>query len=116
MPQLIEQPAPVVAVQRLVVLIQVRHIVHQRVEPLLIWPCDTAAGRILDLAEIAGEGDLLVVGDVLVVEHQDRATIHPRLDRPDLVARRGRPQIDARYLADENGVHLANRDRHRTDS
>src|SRR5207237_3133431 len=55
-------------------------------------------------------------GDVLVMEHQDRATIHPRLDRPDLVARRGRPQIDTRYLADENGVDLANRDRHQTDS
>src|SRR6202035_2274583 len=77
---------------------------------------DMTAGRILDLAEVAGEADLLLVGDVLVVEHKDGVTVHPRLDRHDIAARQWRPQIDPRNLAGEDGVDLANRDGHRTNS
>src|SRR5438477_3406862 len=92
MPELvaqIEQPAPVVARQRPVVLAEVRDIVHQRVEPLLVRLRHIAARRILDLAEIAGEGDLLCVGDVLIVKHEDRIAVHPGLDRRDVPADRG---------------------------
>jgi hypothetical protein len=74
--------------------------------------CDVAAGRVLDLAEIAGEGDLLLVGDGLVVKDQDGVTVHPGLDRRDLVARQGLPQIHPRDLADENRMDLANGDSH----
>ena len=117
MPQLIaevEQPAAVVARQRLMIPAEVRDVVHQRVKPMLLRLCDIAASRVLDLAEIAGERDLLIVGDVLVVEDEDRVTIHPGLDCSCLVPRQGQPQIHPRDFADENRMDLANGESHRS--
>ncbi len=70
------------------------------------------ADRALDLAEIAAEGELLLVGDVLIVEHQHGIAVHPRLDRRRLVRREGLAQIDARDLADEHRMDLSNGDAH----
>ena len=116
MPELvaqIEQPAPVVARQRPIVLAEVRDIVHQGVEPLLVRLRHIAARRILDLAEIEGEGDLLCVGDVLIVKHEDRIAVHPGLDRRHLLARQRPPQIHSGDLADKHRMDLANGDSHR---
>ena len=116
MPQLIaeiEQPAAVVARHRLVVLAKVGHVVHQRVEPLFVILGDGAAGRVFDLAEIAGESDLLLVGDVLLVEDENRIAVHAFVDRRDFVARQRPAQIDARHFADKDRVDLADRNGHR---
>src|ERR1051326_1416323 len=116
MPELvaqIEQPPPVVAGQRPVVLAEVRDIVHQGVKPLLVRLRHIAAGRILDLAEIAGERDLLLVGDVLIVKDEDGIAVHPGLDRRDVLAWQRPPQIHPRDLADKDRMDLANGDSHR---
>ena len=117
MPQLVaevEQPAPVVARQRRMVPTEVRDIIHQRVQALFVRLGDVAAGRVLDFAEIAGEGDLLLVGDYLVVKDEDGIAVHPSLDRRDLVGRQGLPQIHSGDFADKNRMDLANGDSHRS--
>ena len=119
MPELvaeIEQPAAVVARQRPVVLAEIGHVVHQRVEPLFVRLRDIAAGRVLDLAEIAREGDLLLVGDVLIVKHEDGVAVHPGLDRRDLVRGQRPTQIDPGHFADKHRMNLADRNGHRKHS
>ena len=119
MPELvaeIEQPAAVVSRQGLLVLSEIGHVVHQRVEPLFVRLRDIAAGRVLDFAEIASERDLLRVGDVLAVEHEDGVAVHPGLDRRDLVLRHRPPQIDPGHLADKRRMDLADRNGHRKHS
>ena len=58
-------------------------------EAVLIVLGNVAALRVFDLAEILRERHLLVVGDVLVMEHQHRVTVHAGLDRRSLLARQG---------------------------
>src|SRR5260221_10189753 len=94
---------------------EIGNIVHQRIEPLFVRLGDVAAGRILDLAEIAGEGDLLLVGDVLVVKDQYRVAVHPGVDRRDIVARQRLPQINPRDLADKDRVTLTNGNGHQSE-
>ena len=64
----------------------------------------------LDLAEVFREFDLLVVGDVLIVEHQHRVTVHAGIDRGSLLAGQRLSQIDAGHLAGEHGMDLADRE------
>jgi hypothetical protein len=109
----VEQAAAVVARHRLMVLTEVRDVVHQRTEPLLVILGYGAAGRILDLAEISGEVDLLLVGDFLVMEDQYRIAIHPLVDCGDLAARQRAAQIDPADLADKDRMDLADRKSHR---
>ena len=66
----------------------------------------------LELAEMAGEGELLVVGDRLIAEHQHGVAVHAGLDRGDLVAREGTAVIDAADLADKHRMQRPDRDRH----
>jgi hypothetical protein len=116
MPELvaeIEQPPPIVAGKRPIVMPEVGNVVHQRIEPLFVRLGDVAAGGILDLAEIAGEGDLLLVGDILIVKDEHGVTIHPPVDCRDTVARQRLPQIDTRHLADKDRVDLTNGNSHR---
>jgi len=68
-------------------------------------PGHLAGQRRFQLAEVAAEYRLLVVGKALVVEHQDGVTIHADLDRCDLVGRQRVGKVDAGDLADEAGVH-----------
>jgi hypothetical protein len=115
MPQLVaevEQTAAIVARQRLVIVAEVRHVVDQRIEPLLLRPGHIAAGRVLDLTEIAAERDLLLVGNILAMKHQDRIAVHPGLDCHGFIGRESPAQIDPRDLADEDRMDLPDRDNH----
>ena len=50
---------------------------------------DVAAARVLDVAEIAGERHLLLVGELLVVEHQHGMLVHAGLDGRHVLRARG---------------------------
>ena len=71
-----------------------------------------AASRILDLTEIAGEGNLLLVGNVLIMKNEHGETVHARFDRRDIGARQLLFQVGSRDLADKHRVDLTDRDRH----
>src|SRR5208282_3004607 len=68
----LEEPHAVFGRHDPAVLVEVGEIGDARAEPLLLVPADVTGGRIaLDLAEIASEGELLLIGDVLLAEHED---------------------------------------------
>src|SRR6266576_3644506 len=108
----VEHPPPVVARKKRVVLADVGNISHFDRQPPVLRPGDIAADRTLDLTEIAAEGELLLIRDVLVVEGEHRVFVHAGLDRCDLIARQWLPEVDARDLADEDRMDLANTDGH----
>ena len=62
-----------------------------------------------ELAEIAGERDLLIVGDVLVPKDQHGKSVHARLDRGDLLRDERPAAIDPLDFTNEHGVDLADR-------
>jgi len=99
--------------QRHAVLAKVGDVVEARVEAKVFLLGDIAAARVLALAEIQRECHLLLVGDVLAVEDQHGVFVHAGLDLDRLVPGQGLAQIDARHLADEMLVKLADRNRHR---
>jgi hypothetical protein len=110
MPELVaqvEHPPPVVARQRLVVLVEVGHVGQFRRQTAVGVGGDVAVPRPLDLAEIAAVGDLLVVGEALVVEHQDRVAVHARFDSRGLLGRKRLGDVDAGHLTHEKRVQLA---------
>jgi len=115
MPQLvaeIEHAAAVVARQQLAVLVEIGDVGHVEGQPTLAILHDMTAGDALDLAEIAAEGELLLVGDRLVVEYQDGVAVHGSLDRRRLLGGERLAQIDAVDLADEDRMDLPNGDAH----
>ena len=56
-------------------------------QPVFVGGAQPGVQRQLDLAEAAGEGELLLVVDVLVVEDQHRVFVHAGMDRRDLLRR-----------------------------
>ena len=68
--------------------------------------------RQLDLAETAGEGELLLVVDVLIVEDEDGVFVHAGMDVGDFLRRERPAHIDACDLAGEAWADLADIDGH----
>ena len=60
--------------------------------------------RGMDRAEVAGEVDLLVVGEFLVVEHHDRIAVDRVLDGVAIGGLQRLREVDAGDLGDEIGV------------
>ena len=106
----IEHAAAVVARQRLAVLVEVRDVDHAGLEAQLVRLGDVTAERALDLAEVLGEFDLLVVGDVLVAKDQHRVAVHAGVDRFGLFTGQRLPEIDPGHLAGEDRMDLADRE------
>jgi hypothetical protein len=59
--------------------------------------------------EVAGERDLLFVGEVLVAKDQHGIFVHARLDRIDLLWAERLPAIDIRNLSSKDRVEWADR-------
>ena len=91
----IEHPPPVVTTQHLVVFVQIGDVGELDAQAPLFRLDDVAADRRLDLAEIAAERNLLIVGDVLVVKHQHGVAVHAGLDGGDIRGRQRSGQVDA---------------------
>jgi hypothetical protein len=108
----IEQIGAAVLRQRLAVLAEVGDVVEARGEAVFIGLGDVAAAGVLALTEVQGEGHLLLVGDVLVVEHQHRVFVHGGLDLACFGLGERLAQIEAGHLADEVFLQLPDGDRH----
>ena len=80
-----ELPAPVVGGERLAVPVEVRHIRECRRQPMIFRPPQSDADRLLDRAEASRERELLLVGQVLAAEDQDRVGVHCLVDGLDVV-------------------------------
>jgi hypothetical protein len=64
---------------------------------------------IFELTEVAGERDLLFVGEVLVAKDQHGTFVHARLDRIDLASAERLPAIDIRNLSGKDPVEWTDR-------
>src|ERR1700712_5468205 len=102
----------VVSRQRLAILAEIGDVIEAAGEAPVLCFRDSAAARIFAFAEIAREGLLLLVGNVLAVEDQHGILVHAVLDRARFVCGEGLGEIDAGYFADEMRMKLSNRDRH----
>jgi hypothetical protein len=72
----------------------------------------TGRGIALKLAEVAGEGDLLIVGDVLFTKDEDSVSVHPGLDRRHLRGAKRAAAVDAGNLTGKYRMQRADRNRH----
>src|ERR1700754_3092755 len=72
---------------RLAVLAEVGDVVEAGGEPRILRLDDIAAARILALAEIQRERHLLLIGDILAVEHQHGVFVHAGFDIGGLLGR-----------------------------
>ena len=108
MPELVAQPeqaAAVVARQHLVVLVEVGDVVQVHAHAPVLAGGDVAGG-LLERAQAAAEDELLVVVDLLVVEHQHAEAVHAGMDGRDLVLRQRTREVEARHVTGEEGpVH-----------
>jgi hypothetical protein len=115
MPQTVaegEQPPPVVAGEHLVVLVEIGHVGKgggQTQSPRL---AQARADRVLDLPQTAGEGELLLVVDRLVVEHEHRVPVHSGMDRRHLIRGQRLGHVDAFHFGGEARADLASDDGH----
>ena len=104
MPELVaepEQAAAVVARQNLVVLVEVGDVVQVHAHAPVLRRGDVA-GRLLERPEAAAEGELLVVVDLLVVEHQHAELVHAGMDGGDFLrASAACAEVEAGHFAGE---------------
>jgi hypothetical protein len=98
----LEEPLAVVGRDDLAVPVEVGEIAHAGAEAAFRRLAD-GARPLLDLKrpEDRRKGDLLLVGDVLVVEDQHAVSVHARVDRVSIRATQRLPQVDARHFAGE---------------
>ena len=73
----------------------------------------TGSCVVLELAEVAGERDLLIVGQILIAEDEYRIFVHAGLDRGDRVTLERTAAIDARHLSRKDRMQWTDRCRHR---
>src|SRR5882757_3525985 len=108
----IEQMGAVIFRQRLAVLAEIGDVVQAGCEPIVFLLGHGAAARLFAFAKIQRERQLLLVANVLVAKQQHGIFVHAGFDVGRLLRRQGNAQIDARNLAEEMRVKLADRDRH----
>ncbi len=100
-----EEPYPVLVRHDSAIPVQVGEIRDTRAEPMILALSHVPRRAVaLELAKTAGERDLLVVGYVLVAEHQDGILIHAGVDGGDLLRAERLAAIDARNFSDEDRV------------
>ncbi len=108
-----EQPAPVVAREHVLVLVQVRDVGKRGGQPQLVGRAQAGADGVLDVTQAAREGQLLLVVERLVVEDQHRVAVHAGVDLRDLLGGERAGQVETVDLGGEAGPDLAKRDAHR---
>jgi hypothetical protein len=92
--------------------VEVGHVVHAERQAPVLELGDIAAARVLQLAEVAAERHLLLVGHRLAVEDEHGILVHAGLDGSHLLGRDGPGDVDARHLTHEHGADLADGDGH----
>ena len=81
----IEHPLAAVRSKRLVVLVEVRNVVHAGLQSPVCCLGDVAALRVFEIAEVARKRLLLLIIDWLVVKHQHGEPVHRGFDFARLV-------------------------------
>ncbi len=107
-----EQAPAVVERHRPVVLVEVRDIGKGGRQAVFVGRAQAGVQRQLDLAQTAGKGELLLVVDVLIVEHQHRVSVHAGMDVGDLGGGQRLAHVDALDLAGKARADLADGDGH----
>ena len=105
MPQPVAQRrhAPLVVARELAaLLVDVGDVGEGRVEPQL-RTAHRRVGALLERTEIAREGELLFVTDVLAGQHQHGVPVHAGVDRVDFVRRQRPARVDVRHAAADMG-------------
>ena len=97
------KPVPVVAGQDLVVLVEVGDVVQVHAHAPVLRRGDVAGG-LLERPQAAAEDELLVVVDLLVVEHQHAELVHAGVDGGDFVLRERLAQVEAGDFAGKEGA------------
>jgi hypothetical protein len=100
-------PPTITHTEYLAVLTEIRCIRHLTAEPALHRILLVFRGA-RQSAEIAAEGDLLIVADQWSVEYQHRMIVDSTLDHGHVVCRNGFAQIDICDLSDKPWAHLPN--------
>src|SRR6516165_11564982 len=109
----LEEPHAVFGRHDPAVLVEVREIRHARTEALLLAPADMSGRRVaLELAEVAGEGELLLVGDVLLAEHKNGVLVHAGLDRRHFHGAERATAVDPGDLPDKHRMQRTDRNGH----
>jgi hypothetical protein len=107
----LEEPDPVLGRHDPAVAVEVGEIGDAGAEPLRAGLADMTRGDVvLELAEMPGEGDLLLIADVLVSEDENRVFGHPGIDRGDFGGGERRAAVDAVDLGDEQRMQRADND------
>ena len=110
----LEEPLAVVGRDDLAVPVEVGEIAHARAQPALRRLADGARPHLLlERPECAAEGELLLVGDVLVVEHQHGVAVHAGVDRRGVRGAERLAEIEARDLAADDRVKRPDFEGHR---
>src|SRR6266446_5418431 len=110
----LEEPHPILGRHDFPVFVEIGEISDAGAEPLLAALADmTGCGIALELAEVAGEGDLLLVADVLFAKDENGVFIHPLVDCTHFRWAERLPAIDTGDLADEHRMERADRNGHR---
>ena len=79
-----EEPPPVVPRVHVVVLVEIGHVGEAGGQAVLVGGAEARADGVLDVPEALGEGELLLVVDVLVVKDEHRVLVHAGMDRVHL--------------------------------
>ena len=109
----LEEPQPVLGREDVAVFVEVGEIGDAGPKPLLLAPADVPGRRIiLERAELAGKGELLLVTERLVAEHQHSIGVHACFDRCDFVRVERPAAIDGGNLAGKARSERADRYRH----
>src|SRR6185295_9922563 len=101
-----------IASEWLVVAVQVRHIGERSRQPVVRGGAQRIAHRVFQWAERAGEGEVLLVRERLVMEDQYRVTVHPVMDLIHLRWRQGLADVDALDLGADVGRYRTELDGH----
>ncbi len=88
-------------------LSEVGHVGECRRQAIFLGAPQAGADGKLDGAEALGEGELLLVGEVLIVEDEDPVLVHAGVNFGDDLFRQGPRQVDAVNLAGEARANLS---------
>jgi hypothetical protein len=114
-PQPVAEPvhaAPIVGLQEVAVLVQVRDVAERLVPEAALSQGRRARPRVQRPVEALGEGDLLVVGERLIAEHEHGVLVHPFPKAREGLRVVDAPKLDRTDLGDEVRMELVKCQRH----
>jgi hypothetical protein len=107
-----EEPPPIVPRVHAIVLVEIGDVGERRRQAVLVRRAQAGPDRVLDLPQAPGEGELLLVAQRLIVEHEHGVAVHAVVDPCDLLLGERLGQVDAVDLGGEAWTDLAGLDGH----